>query len=140
PFTVQAQPNGLWRVHTLGFRVLPEFTICSLITQFDSSTVYAKHFLFSNKESLQLRIFLDNSLLEVHANERTSLATHIYPVLNTSTQVGYAVSNGAGVQVTVIGRDLSKANVWPQRPINTSVPLVYDTAAETNNYTYWTGN
>nr|WEI57591.1 putative GH32 family protein [Didymodactylos carnosus]WEI57592.1 putative GH32 family protein [Didymodactylos carnosus] len=221
PFTVQAQPNGLWRVHTLGFRVLPEFTTwfnslssvvtflnnqmvtnssthllsnfltsnryelnvtvmnytttfptitiylatdpqyqeytmltynfmtydltiirthSSLITQFDSSTVYAKHFLFSNKESLQLRIFLDNSLLEVHANERTSLATHIYPVLNTSTQVGYAVSNGAGVQVTVIGRDLSKANVWPQRPINTSVPLVYDTAAETNNYTYWTGN
>lgn len=31
-------------------------------------------------------------------------------------------------------------NVFPERPLNSSSELVYDTPEETNNYVWWTGN
>ncbi|CAF3735765.1 unnamed protein product [Adineta steineri] len=70
---------------------------------FANSTIYAKHALLTTriddhmtqKELLSLRIFVDNSLVEVYANNRTVIATHIYPTFSDSTGLGYIVGGQA---------------------------------------------
>ncbi|CAF1678761.1 unnamed protein product, partial [Adineta ricciae] len=67
-------------------------TYSSLITQFTKTNIYAKHGLLTTKinvnqsqmENLYLHIFVDNSLVEIYANERTVISTHIYPTLSDS--------------------------------------------------------
>jgi beta-fructofuranosidase len=41
------------------------------------------------KEDLQIQIFVDNSILEIYANDRFALTSRIYPSLNTSVGVSY---------------------------------------------------
>lgn len=107
-------------------------TYSSLIRHFDHSIVYAKHTLLTTlidvntarKELLFLHIFLDNSLLEVYANNRTVMATHIYPALSDSIQLGYTVGGHHGsVTFSDVFIWSSLQNAFPYRPINTSMTL-----------------
>ncbi|CAF3913044.1 unnamed protein product, partial [Rotaria magnacalcarata] len=88
-FTFRRSSNGL-KYATLIYDPVAEYlilnrTYSSLIKAFDHTIVYAKQALFTTlihvnitqKELLSLHTFLDNSLLEIYANNRTLMATHI---------------------------------------------------------------
>ncbi|EFP81689.2 uncharacterized protein PGTG_07938 [Puccinia graminis f. sp. tritici CRL 75-36-700-3] len=72
----------------------------STIPSYGNSTEQAKHRLWpvlnpvtnnTNYESLNLTIVVDNSVLEVHANERTIITTRVYPWCKDSVNVEYFV-------------------------------------------------
>nr|WEI57583.1 putative GH32 family protein [Macrotrachela quadricornifera] len=108
-------------------------TYSSLVTMFANSTIYAKHALLTTKinnhttqmELLSLRIFVDNSLVEVYANNRTAIVTHIYPTLSDSIGIEYVVG-GQGGSITFgetsFWFDLQ--NAFPKRLANSSINLV----------------
>jgi beta-fructofuranosidase len=107
-------------------------TYSSLIPEFVSTTIYAKHTLLttmidantSQTELLSLRIFVDNSLLEVYANNRTVITTHIYPALSNSTGLGYIIGGQGGlVTFTNVVVWSNLLNAFPQRPANSSIAL-----------------
>ncbi|KAK6369359.1 hypothetical protein LTS17_009702 [Exophiala oligosperma] len=91
-------------------------------------------------ETITFDVFVDGSLVEIFVNDRFALTTRVYPSRLDSTGVGLFASKG--VEVTYSGPlqvwDGLK-DVWPSRPRNSSSLLVWDTDAETNNGTWWTG-
>ncbi|KAF7719133.1 Beta-fructofuranosidase [Penicillium ucsense] len=94
----------------------------------------------NTNESIQMSIFVDGSLLEVYVNERFALTTRIYPSREDSTGIAFYKAPCAQVEYSNIEIWDGLLNVWPERPRNSSSLLVFDTAAETNNYTWWEGN
>ncbi|CAF0713401.1 unnamed protein product [Adineta steineri] len=110
-------------------------TYSSLIPMFENSTIYAKHALLTTKiddhttqkELLSLRIFVDNSLVEVYANNRTVIATHIYPTLSDSAGLGYIVGGQSeSVTFSNVSIWLNLQNAFSKRPTNSSINLVND--------------
>jgi beta-fructofuranosidase len=75
-----------------------------------------------------------------HHQDRFALTTRIYPSREDSTKFGVYVAEGASVHAFGAKAWVGLSNVWPGRPLNSSSDLIFDTAAETNNYTWWTGN
>lgn len=95
----------------------------------------------SKRETLSLDIFVDNSMIEVFANERVCITSRIYPARIDSTGIGMWTGTGEG-EVT-----FRKVTVWtglknafPERPANSSNALVFDTPEESGNYVWWPGN
>ncbi|GKT41839.1 levanase [Colletotrichum spaethianum] len=88
-------------------------------------------------EDLDFHIVLDGSLLEIWVNERFALTARIYPSRNDSTGLGFFAGDAATWKDVRVWAGLAKA--WPERPDDTSVPLVWDSPEQTNNYTWWTG-
>ena len=88
-----------------------------------------------------MNIFIDGSLVELYINDRFWLTTRIYPARLDSTSFGVYVGDGDGAQVEVpeFVSWVGTANVWPDRPLNSSSALVYDTVEQTNNRTWWSG-
>lgn len=100
-------------------------------------------------------VFIDGSLVELYINVRSIcfvcktelttlqdrfwLTTRIYPGRTDSTSFGIFVGNNASVEVSKITAWTGTANIFPERPLNSSSELVFDTAEQTNNYTWWTG-
>ncbi|CAF3317230.1 unnamed protein product [Rotaria sp. Silwood2] len=138
-FVFRRSSNGL-EYTTLIYDPISEYlilnrTYSSLITRFDHSTIYAKHTLLTTvvdvnttqKELLSLHIFLDNSLLEIYANNRTAMATHIYPALSDSIGFGYTVGgHGESVIFSNVSIWFNLKNAFPKRPANSSIVLVSD--------------
>ena len=93
----------------------------------------------ATQEALHWDVFLDGSLLEVYLNDRFALTTRIYPSSLASTGVGIYVAPGARAQIESINFWGGLYNVFPERPLNSSSMLVFDTPEETNNGTWWTG-
>lgn len=120
----------------------------SLITQFNNASVvgyfapYTTQTEYGNatQESLEWDIFLDGSLLEVYLNERFALTTRIYPSMTGSTGVGLYVGSGASATFESVDVWTGLYNVFPERPLNSSSQLVFDTPMQTDNYTWWAGN
>jgi beta-fructofuranosidase len=85
-------------------------------------------------------IFVDGSLVEVLVNDRFWLTTRIYPARTDST--GFSI--WAAANSTVKAADMKvwniETNAFPDRPVNSSSELVFDTPEETNNYIWWAGN
>ncbi|KAJ5935744.1 hypothetical protein N7466_005291 [Penicillium verhagenii] len=94
----------------------------------------------SSMESIQLNIFVDGSLVEVYANDRFALTSRIYPSRADSTGVAFFAAEGVDTTYSNFEIWDGLLNVWPNRPQNSSSLLIWDTAAETGNYTWWTGN
>jgi len=92
------------------------------------------------QEALEWDIFIDGSLIEVYLNDRFALTTRIYPAMESSTGFGVYVAQGASATVKSLDYWGDLYNVWPQRPLNSSSQLVWDTPAETDDYVWWTGN
>ncbi|KAK6397437.1 hypothetical protein LTR65_006413 [Meristemomyces frigidus] len=92
------------------------------------------------QEAITMDVFVDGSLVEIYINERFALATRIYPSMECSTGFGVYVGDGGSVAFESIEAWMGTLNVWPDRPLNSSSPLVWDTAAQTDNYTWWSGN
>jgi beta-fructofuranosidase len=120
-------------------------SVSSLYAQFNNITEEGKFRLWNIKGELQpldLHIFVDNSIVEIYANGIFCMTTRIYPTEDDSNEIGFLVKDGnvgeVGFGNMEIWDGLDKA--WPERPDDTSVPLVFDDATITNNGTYWPGN
>lgn len=120
-------------------------TYSSLITEFTHTSIYAKHTLLTTmtntntpqKELLSLRIFVDNSLVEIYANNRTAISTHVYPSLSTANDLGYFVDvsgQGGSVIFSNISIWSNLKNAFPLRPTNSSIKLIVDST--TTNVSY----
>ena len=139
----------------------------STVVEFANYTVIGYFYPYTSardgQEDIEMNVFLDGSLLEVYVNvsilhsftisnlldmkmdsnlllqDRFWLTTRIYPSRNDSTEFGIYVGDGASVEVTDIAVWANLANVFPERPLNSSSELIYDTPEQTNNYTWWAG-
>ncbi|KAF1935998.1 sucrose-6-phosphate hydrolase [Clathrospora elynae] len=116
----------------------------SSIDEFANYTMigYFYPYTFSNgtQESLHMDIFVDGSLVEVIINDRFWLTTRIYPARTDSTGFGIWVGDNATVQTSDMTVWDITTNVFPDRPVNSSSELIFDTPEETNDYIWWTGN
>lgn len=128
--------------------VVVDRTHSSLITEFNNASVIGYFHPYTTidddgnaaQEPLSWDIFLDGSLLEVYLNDRFALTTRIYPSMESSNGFGIYVANGASATFGTVNTWAELVNVWPERPLNSSSHLIFDTADQTNNYTWWTGN
>jgi beta-fructofuranosidase len=86
----------------------------------------------STLQTLNLTIIVDNSALEVYANDVAVITTRIYPWLTASNSAGFVVSPPSnGVGNGSVGFDQLElwdglVNAWPERPLDSSKPLVND--------------
>ncbi|KAJ8612776.1 hypothetical protein MRB53_037247 [Persea americana] len=125
--------------------ILVDRSHSSMIDEFSNSTVigyFEPYTLASTKkpEAITFDIFVDGSLVEIYINDRFALTTRIYPSMECSTGYGQYVAPGSSASFSSFEAWVGLANVWPERPLNSSSELVFDTAAQTNNYTWWAGN
>lgn len=72
--------------------------------------------------------------------DRFWLTTRIYPARLDSTSFGIYVGDNSTVQVSDLKTWEISQNSFPDRPVNSSSELVFDTAEETNDYVWWSGN
>lgn len=102
----------------------------SLIDSFDSTEEVAKLKLWktvdSNTTTLNLTVVVDNSVVEVHANNEAIITTRVYPWLSSSVGAGLLASN-LSAPVNASGMELwdGLVNAWPDRPANSSTGLVW---------------
>jgi len=123
--------------------ILVDRSHSTTIEGFNNASVtgyFSPYTVNSKTEAITMDVFVDGSLVEVYVNERFALATRIYPSMECSTGFGVYVADGASANFTSIEAWMGTLNVWPKRPLDSSSPLLWDTAAETNNYTWWSGN
>lgn len=77
----------------------------SLVKSFGSFGELAKLKLWKTADSdvrtLNLTVVVDNSVLEVHANDEAVITTRVYPWLSASTGAGVLAANVTGSAVTV---------------------------------------
>ena len=115
----------------------------STIDDFNNATVTGYFYPYtvgSKKEAITMDVFLDGSLLEIYINERFALSTRIYPSMTCSTGYGVYVASGSKATFSSVKSWENLLHIWTERPLNSSSQLVFDTSAETNNYTWWSGN
>ncbi|OQO01646.1 hypothetical protein B0A48_12682 [Cryoendolithus antarcticus] len=146
---IGASPDGVEYTNVIyepsNNTILVERLHSSTIVEFANVTVtgfFAPYILAETgkAEAITMDVFVDGSLVEVFVNERFALSTRIYPSKLCSTGFGVYVGAGSSATFSNFEAWVGLANVWPERPANSSSPLVWDTAAATNNYTWWSGN
>jgi sucrose-6-phosphate hydrolase SacC (GH32 family) len=151
-FKIGASPDG--REYTTIYYEPSNNTIVvdrshsSLLDGFANSSVIGYFYPYTiqgdygnaTKEALTWDIFVDGSLVEIYVNDRFALTTRIYPSMESSTGVGIYVPSGSSATFESIDMWSTLYNVFPERPLNSSSKLVWDTIEQTNNRTWWTGN
>ncbi|KAK3720612.1 hypothetical protein LTR37_003661 [Vermiconidia calcicola] len=137
--TIMYEPSN----HTL----LVERLHSSTIVEFNNLTTQGYFYPYTimsggnaERESITMDVFVDGSLLEVYLNDRFALATRIYPSMECSTGYGVYVAAGSTATFESVQSWENLLHVWSDRPANSSSRLVFDTAAETNDYVWWPGN
>ncbi|KAJ7217489.1 glycosyl hydrolase [Mycena haematopus] len=86
----------------------------------------------STIQSLNLTIIVDNSALEIYANDVAVISTRSYPWLAASIGASFHVlppTNGVGkgnVSYSQVELWDGLVNAWPSRPLDSSKPLVND--------------
>ncbi|KAH9904660.1 Arabinanase/levansucrase/invertase [Xylariomycetidae sp. FL2044] len=119
----------------------------SLITNFTQSSFngYFEPFLFPSNansssnssvsatvpEPMTFNIFVDGSLLEIFVNDRLSLTSRVYPSRADALEAAVVSTGGHAVFKNVSFWD-RMADVWPQRPTNSSGELHVDPYYETH--------
>ncbi|MBP85364.1 MAG: hypothetical protein CMJ64_01390 [Planctomycetaceae bacterium] len=69
-------------------------------------------FKLASRETLELRIFLDRSILEVFANGRQCMTQRIYPLRKDSRGVKLFSTGGAVTVKSLHSWDMARANAW----------------------------
>lgn len=151
---VGASPEGQ-EVTTISYQpsnntIIVDRSKSSLIDEFNNASVTGYFYPYTltpstgygnaTQEPIVWDVFLDGSLLEIYINQRFALTTRIYPSMESSTGVVLYVEDGSSATVESIDMWSNLYNVFPGRPLNSSSVLVWDTAAQTDNYTWWSGN
>ncbi|KAH9427841.1 hypothetical protein MCOR02_011340 [Pyricularia oryzae] len=99
-------------------------------------------------EDIKFTIVYDKSLLEVFVNDRFALTSRIYPVRTDSTALSFFTGafgsdKKTDATETTVWKDvklwMGLAKAWTERPDDSSSPLHWDSAEQTNNYTWWNG-
>ncbi|KAF8325634.1 glycosyl hydrolase [Cantharellus anzutake] len=110
----------------------------SLINSYGNEAEYAKLRLYrinskkggtSSPEPLVLSVFVDGSIVEVYANDQAVITTRAYPWLAASKGVGFVSSGGTNatsVRVSDVELWDGLLNAWPERPVDTRKPLIWD--------------
>ncbi len=78
----------------------------------DNATQQASPFELKDGETLNLRIFIDRSVLEVFANGRQCLTQRIYPSKENSTAVRLFAKGGSGMALVVEAWDMEPVAPW----------------------------
>ena len=125
------------RTHSSQIKAFPNTTLAGYFEPYQMTGIHGGN---HTTEPIEMNIFVDGSLVEVFVNDRFALTGRIYPSREDSN--GFALYNAPGASVQYENIEIwdGLLNVWPDRPLNSSSKLVFDTAAETNNYTWWDGN
>ena len=92
---------------------------------------------------LIIAFLVDGSIIEVYANDVTVITTRAYPWLLASTGVAYFIMGGSPKStVSTSGVELwdGLLNAWPDRPADTSRPLMWDGPVMTGLGAIWAGN
>jgi len=91
---------------------------------------------------LNLTIIVDNSVVEVYANDVTVITTRTYPWLLSSKGAGFLVQNGSP-NSTFYYSDMELwdglINAWPRRLADTRKGLVYDGPLTNGPWNVWVG-
>ncbi|TDZ40362.1 Levanase [Colletotrichum sidae] len=123
--------------------LLPNFNNKTFVGHFQPYEIRDKAGNTTAAEALNFHVVVDGSLLEIWVNERFALTARVYPSRNDSTGLSFFAGDAAQPCGKATWGDVKVwsglANAWPERPADTSVPLVWDTAEQTNNYTWWAG-
>lgn len=146
--TIAASPDG--SEHTDIFynpsnsTILVDRSASSHIKEFGNGTVTGYFHPYTlaatgQQEEITMHVIVDGSLVEVFVNERFALSTRVYPSQTCSTGYGVYVGEGARAVVKTFEAWVGLLNVWPERPLNSSSELVFDSVEQTNNYTWWDG-
>ncbi|KAH7326822.1 glycosyl hydrolase [Rhizoctonia solani] len=77
-------------------------------------------------ETLELKVFVDNSIVEIYANDVFAMTTRIYPWRDDSNGLGYYTSGSSSVKYSNVKVWEGLTNAWPERPANSSNKLVWD--------------
>jgi len=138
--TIMYEPsNNTILVERLHSSTIVEFNNVTVTGYFHPYTIQSAE-NDAAREAISMDVFVDGSIVEVYVNERFALTTRIYPSMECSTGFGVYVAPGGNATFGSVEAWMGTLNVWPERPLNSSSALVWDTAAETNNYTWWSGN
>ncbi|KAK7438492.1 hypothetical protein CaCOL14_011873 [Colletotrichum acutatum] len=135
-FDVEASEISVIRTHS---SLLPNFNNATFVGHFEPYQIHEKGANATVTEELNFHVVLDNSLLEIWVNERFALTARIYPSRNDSTGLTFFAAEGGKATWKDVKVWTGLAQAWPERPEDSSVPLVWDTAEQTNNYTWWAG-
>ncbi len=103
----------------------------SSLENLGSSSADSGPFHLLPSEDLQLQIFVDNSIIEIYANDRFALTSRVYPSLETSIGASYDF------------RDFDEGNVefrcweglkdaWPSRKVDESELIDTDSPLKIN--------
>ncbi|SMY29072.1 unnamed protein product [Zymoseptoria tritici ST99CH_1A5] len=144
---IEASPDGEEYTNIIyepsNHTILVERMHSSNIVEFNNATITGYFYPYSvngTTEAINMNVFIDGSIAEIYINERFALSARIYPSKECSTGFGVYVGEGHTAEVSSLEAWFGTDNVWPHRPLNSSSELVFDTAEQTNNYTWWTGN
>lgn len=85
----------------------------------------------STMQALNMTIVVDNSVVEIYANDVTVLTTRVYPWLAASKGAGFFTrpsSRTTNSTVTYSKMEVwdGLLNAWPRRPSDTRKPLLWD--------------
>lgn len=89
------------------------------------------------REPVRLTVFVDNSLIEVFANDRFALTARVYPTKGDAEGMALHGADDACFEDVRVYTDIQ--SVWPDRPADSSSRLVWDGPKMTGNYTWWSG-
>lgn len=151
-FVVRASADG--REHTTvtydpdAHTISVDRSKSSLIGRFANSTASGHYYAPLTKrgkgraegvqrEPVRLTVFVDNSLIEVFANDRFALTTRVYPTKGDAEGMALHGTGSAHFEDVCVHADIQ--SVWPGRPMNSSSHLVWDGPEMTGNYTWWSG-
>lgn len=101
-----------------------------------------------NRQTLNLTIIVDNSVVEVYANDETVITTRVYPWLSASKGAGFLVKGAGGDNTTLQHSTVYYSEMelwdglidaWPQRPDDTRKGLLYDGPLPNGPWGTWAG-
>jgi len=115
----------------------------SLIKSYGDDTELGKLKLWntigSKVKTMNLTVYVDNSVIECYVNDEFALTTRVYPWLSKSTGAGLLVGTaGSPVHVSHLEMWDGLVKAWPDRPDNSSRGLVWDGPAA-SLYGLWAG-
>ena len=90
---------------------------CSSLQNLGASSPESGHLYLFPGEDLHIRIFVDDSILEVYANDRFTLSSRIYPSLETSVGASFDFQNFNEQNIEFQCWEILK-DAWPGRKIN----------------------
>lgn len=145
--TIAASPDGEEYTNIIyepsNHTILVSRLHSSNIVEFNNVTItgyFQPYTVCGQTENITMNVFVDGSIAEIYINERFALGARIYPSKTCSTGFGVYVGEGGSATFADTKAWIGTRNVWPERPVDSSSELVWDTIEQTNNRTWWTGN